>query len=338
MRHAVFVSYSRLDSKKVDKLVTYLNELDVDVKLDRKDIHPTQAIEAGVKRMVKSSGTVIVALSNNSQASEWVKNEVRMAMKQQKAGAPVNLVYVNLDPGTYVREDVKRQLYIDLSSRKKLPGELLKLAKIFIHAPATRQIGLYEAYPNVEMLNEWRERVDGTRGCSLEQFIEAATERIVSVGLWFGAIFDMNQGAALAGCLRSKPGLTVDLYMPDLKKAPISQLILIHENAQGVRNAMKQFLNLFQSWGANRGLTKQEADRIHLHFLPFIPTCSMLCTDPHLPSGRVTLDLYAPGIKPSAQFKLELRGPQTQGYQTYMKSLDYIRKRAINQTGTSYIS
>ncbi len=338
MRHVVFVSYSRLDSKKVDELVTYLNELDVDVKLDRKDIHPTQPIEPGVKRMVKSSGTVIVALSNNSQASEWVKNEESMAKDQQKAGAPVSLVYVNLDPDTYVREDIKRQLYIDLSSRKTLPSELLKLAKIFIHVPAMRQIGLYEAYPNVEMLNEWRERADGTRGCSLEQFIEAAAERIVSVGLWFGAIFDMNQGAALADCLRSKPTLTVDLYMPDLKKAPMSQLIFIHENAQGVRIAMKQFLNLFQSWGANRGLTKQQADRIRLHLLPFIPTCSMLCTDPHLPIGRVTLDLYAPGIKPSAQFKLELRGPQTPGYQTYMQSLDYIKRHAINQMSTSCIS
>jgi hypothetical protein len=83
---------------------------------------------------------------------------------------------------------------IDFSSRKKRPEELLKLAKLFIRAPAGRQIGLYGAYPNVDELNKWRVQPDATVGCSIDQFIGSANERIVGVGLWFGAhrlIYDL---------------------------------------------------------------------------------------------------------------------------------------------------
>jgi len=114
----------------------------------------------------------------------------------------------------------------------------------------------------------------------------------------------MDQGAALAGLLRSRPQLVIDLYVPDPDSAPRKQLALIYESGDEVWNRVSERIQGFSKWGKSRSLAAPDAARIRLHLLRFVPTASVLAVDPCQPEGRIILDLYTPGIAPSRQAKL----------------------------------
>jgi hypothetical protein len=105
MRHTVFVSYSSLDSRKVDEFVLTLQQLDVNVVRDVEDIHVSHSIAERIERLVKSSGTLLVALSNNSIAAPWVAKEVSIATGFIDAGAPLKVAYVKISKDTHVPEE-----------------------------------------------------------------------------------------------------------------------------------------------------------------------------------------------------------------------------------------
>jgi TIR domain-containing protein len=337
MRHTVFISYSSIDSRKVDELVLTLQQLDVNIIRDVKDIHVSHSIADRIERLVKSSGTVLVALSNNSIAAPWVEKEVSIASEFISAGAPLKVAYVKINKDTHVPDFIKKQLFIDFSDKKTLAKEIIKLSKIFVHSPAIRQIGIYDAFYGNEDLDRFRERSEGESGCTLSEYISCARTNIVAVGLWFGAIFEMDRGAAISNCLRNNSELKVELFVPDGDKISLDQLQYIHEDSDGVVHSLRAFIELYKKWGENRRLSKSESDRISLRYLPFVPTCSYLCIDPFLPQGRIIVDFFAPSIAPTNQLKLELRGPDTHVYSNYLKSLQYIMSQSSSGPPMSFI-
>jgi hypothetical protein len=95
-----FVSYSRRDSKFVDRLIADLKAVPVPVWLDLLEIgddNPTQSqlvhlLESGVR----GSNHLLLVLSDRSNQSYWVERELRFAVQFETTSNPIHVVVIDL--------------------------------------------------------------------------------------------------------------------------------------------------------------------------------------------------------------------------------------------------
>lgn len=86
----IFVSYSRKDLRFVKKLVSDLEEAGLDVWRDLDDLDPGARFSSDIEKALRECQYVIVVLSPDSVASEWVEREYMFADKlENKTIVPV---------------------------------------------------------------------------------------------------------------------------------------------------------------------------------------------------------------------------------------------------------
>ena len=88
---SVFISYSRSDSAFVNDLATRLREAGCKVWQDISGLRGGQTWASEIDRAVRDSDALIVVLSPDSSASEWVQKETLLAMKLHKPIVPILL-------------------------------------------------------------------------------------------------------------------------------------------------------------------------------------------------------------------------------------------------------
>ncbi len=79
----VFISYSRDDSKFIDKIRERLQEEGAPVWLDRHDLD-AGSLQRQISRAIRVNDVVLLVLSEASVQSDWVENELDMARKKEK--------------------------------------------------------------------------------------------------------------------------------------------------------------------------------------------------------------------------------------------------------------
>ena len=81
MKHDLFISYSRKDFEEVNKFVNMLKSRipDLDCWFDITGIESGDEFEDKIISAIDNSANVLFALSDNSLASEWTKDEVMYA-------------------------------------------------------------------------------------------------------------------------------------------------------------------------------------------------------------------------------------------------------------------
>jgi hypothetical protein len=85
----VFLSYSRRDQAFVDRLIAELEREHLDVWIDREDIPGGAEWEATITRAVKECAILVVVLSPEAAASEYVPKELSLADKFGRPVVPV---------------------------------------------------------------------------------------------------------------------------------------------------------------------------------------------------------------------------------------------------------
>ncbi|HEX6732218.1 MAG TPA: toll/interleukin-1 receptor domain-containing protein [Pyrinomonadaceae bacterium] len=88
---SVFISYSRSDSAFVNDLANRLREAGCKVWQDISGLRGGQTWTSAIDRAVRDSDALIVVLSPDSSASEWVRKETLLAMKLHKPIVPILL-------------------------------------------------------------------------------------------------------------------------------------------------------------------------------------------------------------------------------------------------------
>lgn len=88
----VFLSYSRRDIETARRLTDFLTTRGFNVWRDESRIGHGEPIKSNLLQGVSSSGTVIVLVSADSAQSEWVDQEVQLALMIQKQMGWVNFV------------------------------------------------------------------------------------------------------------------------------------------------------------------------------------------------------------------------------------------------------
>lgn len=88
-KRTVFISYSRSDSGFVKDIAKWLQEAGCTVWQDISGLRGGETWASGIDKAVRGSDVVIVVLSPNSNASEWVRKETLLAMKLHKPIVPI---------------------------------------------------------------------------------------------------------------------------------------------------------------------------------------------------------------------------------------------------------
>src|SRR5512147_1511163 len=87
----VFISYSRKDIDFVRKLARDLEKAGYDVWWDFTDLRGGDDWPRAIPAAIESSESVIIVISPNSTASEWVEKEYTQALSLRKKIIPVML-------------------------------------------------------------------------------------------------------------------------------------------------------------------------------------------------------------------------------------------------------
>jgi hypothetical protein len=84
MKEIVYISYTRNDSELAKYLANVLENNDIDVWLDVKDIQGGKNIEEEIAKGLNKSTSMIVLLGESSFSSTYVRNEIQYALLNNK--------------------------------------------------------------------------------------------------------------------------------------------------------------------------------------------------------------------------------------------------------------
>jgi hypothetical protein len=127
-KHHVFLSYSRKDSEIMRRIYDDLRSEGLNVWMDDELKAGTPEWERDIENAIKNTGTVVVVLSPDSKASDWVQREITFAESFEKRIFPV-----------LVRGDAKTAVPIRLVNHNRVNvikdyhGAIQKLATDICH-------------------------------------------------------------------------------------------------------------------------------------------------------------------------------------------------------------
>lgn len=105
----VFISYSHQDKEIVDKLYDAMKEQGVKVHLDRHDF-TSGSLEKNITRAIHTNNQVVVVLSRDSLASDWVWDEIATTLEKEKELDKDFLFPVRVDDSCFKDVNNKRRL------------------------------------------------------------------------------------------------------------------------------------------------------------------------------------------------------------------------------------
>jgi hypothetical protein len=89
--HRVFITYSRKDFARVDRLVDQLTSRGINVLIDRAEIYSFEDWRKRIEELIAAADTIIFAMSPDAMGSEAAAKEVELAVRLNKRILPVLL-------------------------------------------------------------------------------------------------------------------------------------------------------------------------------------------------------------------------------------------------------
>ncbi len=108
---AAFVSYSKRDKAIARRLHATLENAGLRTWMDSSKLSAGEQLTKNIEEAITEASCVVVLLSPDSNASDWVRKEVEFACRQEK---PIFLVSIrNVPPADWFPEDIRDQIRID---------------------------------------------------------------------------------------------------------------------------------------------------------------------------------------------------------------------------------
>lgn len=175
----VFISYSRRNRTFAERLARDLNDAGLDVWIDFRQIHAGEMWEQEIFRGIERSEIVVVCLSPDAVASEWVQREVLTAREQEKFILPV-MVKSALDDLEQV-EALRWMLqiqYIDFEG-----GYETAFPELLRALPGKRRVGAYDSIDSKKVPNPFKgleafQQTDAAFFFGREKLIQKALDRL----------------------------------------------------------------------------------------------------------------------------------------------------------------
>jgi hypothetical protein len=116
MKRRVFISYSRKDEWFADRLQGALSKRGVGVWIDKKEILVGDSLIQRIREGISTSQYICAVISNNSINSNWVQEELDLAMNQQIERGKVKVLPILIESKIELPSFLKGKLYVDFSN------------------------------------------------------------------------------------------------------------------------------------------------------------------------------------------------------------------------------
>lgn len=110
----VFISHSSADKKFVRTLKTDLNDNGIDTFVDEDSLEYGDSLKERLEKAINDSSHFIIILTNNAVKSEWVKDELKEAIKLFDKKTIAKIIPIKYRQCT-IPESINELLYADLS-------------------------------------------------------------------------------------------------------------------------------------------------------------------------------------------------------------------------------
>lgn len=97
MKNKLFISYSSKDKSTVNKIVSALSGLGIQLWFDEWEINVGDSIATKIREGLKESSYLLIVLSNNSVRSPWVEKELNVALMKEIVSRDVVVIPARLD-------------------------------------------------------------------------------------------------------------------------------------------------------------------------------------------------------------------------------------------------
>jgi WD40 repeat protein len=185
----VFISYSRRNRTFAERLARDLSDAGLDVWVDFRQIHAGEMWEQEIYRGLERSEIVVVCLSPQAVASEWVRREVSIAREQEKFILPVMAIDALTD--LRAQPDINWLLsvqYIEFEDRyEQAFPELLRAL------PGKRRINVYDSTDPANIPNPFKgleafQQTDSAFFFGREDLVEKSLDRLRNEDIRFLAV------------------------------------------------------------------------------------------------------------------------------------------------------
>ena len=102
MSYRIFISYSTSDLELVNELVKHLQDPSVEVFVAEYSINPGEKLNDSIIRAIKSCDHFVLLWSKNARSSEYVSQEIALALNNDK-----NILPIVLDKGSQLPGFIK---------------------------------------------------------------------------------------------------------------------------------------------------------------------------------------------------------------------------------------
>ncbi|KVX03221.1 toll/interleukin-1 receptor domain-containing protein [Shewanella frigidimarina] len=123
----VFLSHSYEDNDIASKVRNYLAHHDLTVFDDKADIATGASLNASISQAISDSDVVLFFVSKNSEKSQWIQQEMSLAVSNRLKGKDVKLIPIVLDRNAEIPFFLKDYLYLDMSKSKDFDISMKKL-------------------------------------------------------------------------------------------------------------------------------------------------------------------------------------------------------------------
>lgn len=133
----VFLSHSYEDNDIANKVRNYLAHHDMAVFDDKADIATGASLNASISHAISNSDAVLFFISKNSEKSQWVQQEMSLAVSNRLKGKDVKLIPVLLDKSAEIPFFLKDYLYLDISKSNDFDISMKKLMEGIVSVQKT---------------------------------------------------------------------------------------------------------------------------------------------------------------------------------------------------------
>ncbi len=128
-RTKIFISYSHSDQDFACKLASAIDSESIDVWIDLEEILVGDSLIAKIREGIDSSQYVCALLSKNSVRSQWVKNELDIAMTDQLERRKVKVLPLVIENDVELPGFLRGKLYIDFSREEDFPSGISQIMR-----------------------------------------------------------------------------------------------------------------------------------------------------------------------------------------------------------------
>lgn len=123
----VFLSHSRDDNQVAQKVRKYLVHHGISVFDDKNDIATGANLTASISEAINTSDAVLFFISKSSDKSQWVRQEMSLAVSNKFHGKDVKLIPIVVEKNAEIPFFLKDYVYLDISGSSNFESSMNKL-------------------------------------------------------------------------------------------------------------------------------------------------------------------------------------------------------------------